>query len=106
MVSFSNLLLVSFSSTKLAMSGLTETYLGLWGLAGYPLEGMHKSLRNSLSKSKTKDILASRMQQGIEEMCAATTQERSAVIQKWHDLQRAGLGHMSEREHEHGHHGS
>ncbi|PYH38101.1 putative UDP-glucose,sterol transferase [Aspergillus neoniger CBS 115656] len=79
---------------------------GLWGLAGYPLEGMHKSLRNSLSKSKTKDILASRMQQGIEEMCAATTQERSAVIQKWHELQRAGLGHMSEREHEHGHHGS
>ncbi|GKZ31574.1 hypothetical protein AbraIFM66950_000147 [Aspergillus brasiliensis] len=75
---------------------------GLWGLAGFPLDGMHKSLRNSLSKSKTKDILASRMRQGIEEMCAATTQQRSAVIQKWHELQRAGLGHVSERDHDHG----
>ncbi|GLA28773.1 UDP-glucose,sterol transferase [Aspergillus phoenicis ATCC 13157] len=73
---------------------------GLWGLAGYPLDGMHKSLRNSLSKSKTKDILTSRIRQGIEEMCAATTQQRSLVIQKWHELQPTGLRH--EHGHEHG----
>ncbi|PWY89175.1 UDP-glucose,sterol transferase [Aspergillus heteromorphus CBS 117.55] len=60
---------------------------GLWGLAGYPLDGIHKNLRNSLAKSKTRDIITSRMRQGIEEMCAATTQQRSAVIQRWRELQ-------------------
>ncbi|PYH93363.1 UDP-glucose,sterol transferase [Aspergillus ellipticus CBS 707.79] len=65
---------------------------GLWGLAGYPLDGIHKNLRNSLAKSKTRDILTSRMRQGIEEMCAASTQERSAVIRRWHELRREGVG--------------
>ncbi|KAL4786590.1 hypothetical protein BJX76DRAFT_346113 [Aspergillus varians] len=61
---------------------------GLWGLAGYPLEGIHKSLRNSLSKSKIRDILASRIQQGIGEMVAATPEERAAVIRGWTEIQK------------------
>ncbi|EAW15294.1 putative UDP-glucose,sterol transferase [Aspergillus clavatus NRRL 1] len=60
---------------------------GLWGLAGYPLDGVHKSLRNSLSKSKTKDILNSRIQQGIDEMCASSPDERVMVIRRWRELQ-------------------
>ncbi|RAH69469.1 putative UDP-glucose,sterol transferase [Aspergillus aculeatinus CBS 121060] len=59
---------------------------GIWGLAGYPLDGIHKSLRNSLAKSKTKEILTSRIKQGIEEMSAATPQQRAEVIQRWNEL--------------------
>jgi hypothetical protein len=61
--------------------------VGLWGLAGYPLEGLHKTLRSSLSRSKLRDILASRIQQGLGEMVAATPEERAAVIERWHKLQ-------------------
>ncbi|KAL4893237.1 hypothetical protein BDV59DRAFT_28165 [Aspergillus ambiguus] len=61
---------------------------GLWGLAGYPLSGIHKSLRNSISKSKTKEILRSRLVQGVEEMCMATTEERAEIIRRWHQLQK------------------
>lgn len=61
---------------------------GLWGLAGYPLKGIHKSLRNSLSRSKIRDILASRIKQGIGEMVAATPEERAAVIRRWNELQK------------------
>lgn len=61
---------------------------GLWGLAGYPLKGIHKSLRNSLSRSKIRDILASRIKQGIGEMVAATPEERAAVIRQWNEMQK------------------
>ncbi|KAF7125572.1 hypothetical protein CNMCM5793_001789 [Aspergillus hiratsukae] len=66
---------------------------GLWGLAGYPLDGLHKSLRNSLSKSKIKEILASRIQQGIDEMCASSSDERAMVVRRWKELQGThGMG--------------
>ena len=50
---------------------------------------MHKSLRKSLSKSKTKDIHKSRSAQGMEEMCLASTEERAMVIRRWEELTRA-----------------
>ncbi|KAH1298405.1 hypothetical protein KXX11_006986, partial [Aspergillus fumigatus] len=66
---------------------------GFWGLAGYPLDGLHKSLRNSLSKSKIKDILTSRIQQGIDEMCESSADERALVVRRWKELQEMhGLG--------------
>ncbi|KAE8407340.1 UDP-glucose,sterol transferase [Aspergillus pseudonomiae] len=61
---------------------------GLCGLAGFPLDGLHKYVRRSLSKSKSKEIIRSRITQGIEEMCAASTEEQNMVIQRWHELQR------------------
>ncbi|KAL2785872.1 hypothetical protein BJX66DRAFT_48580 [Aspergillus keveii] len=61
---------------------------GLWGLVGYPLDGVHKSLRNSLGKSKVKDIIASRISQGLGEMVAATPEERAAVIHRWNEIQK------------------
>ncbi|KAE8155240.1 hypothetical protein BDV25DRAFT_134987 [Aspergillus avenaceus] len=60
---------------------------GIWGLAGFPLDGLHKSLRKSLTKNKTKDILRSRLTQGIEEMCEASTEERALVMKKWQELE-------------------
>ncbi|KAE8374927.1 hypothetical protein BDV26DRAFT_30594 [Aspergillus bertholletiae] len=62
---------------------------GLWGLAGFPLDGIHKSLRNSISKNKTKYILRSRLEQGIEEMCASSMEERALVIKKWRELEKS-----------------
>ncbi|PKX91190.1 putative UDP-glucose,sterol transferase [Aspergillus novofumigatus IBT 16806] len=62
---------------------------GFWGLAGYPLDGLHKSLRNSLSKSKIKEILSSRIQQGIDEMCASSADERAMVVRRWKELQNS-----------------
>ncbi|RDW81598.1 putative UDP-glucose,sterol transferase [Aspergillus mulundensis] len=63
---------------------------GLWGLAGYPLEGLHKTLRNSLSRSKIRDILSSRIQQGMGEMVAASPEERAAVITRWNEIHSQG----------------
>ncbi|OJJ31262.1 hypothetical protein ASPWEDRAFT_120055 [Aspergillus wentii DTO 134E9] len=59
---------------------------GIWGLAGYPLDGLHKNLQRSLSKSKTKDILSSRMAQGVEEMCKSSYEERVMVFQRWREI--------------------
>ncbi|KAJ0421271.1 hypothetical protein BJY00DRAFT_312185 [Aspergillus carlsbadensis] len=66
---------------------------GLWGLVGYPLDGVHKSLRNSLGKSKVKEILASRISQGLGEMVAATPEERASVIRRWNEIQKENEVH-------------
>ncbi|KAL6231895.1 hypothetical protein BDW75DRAFT_31010 [Aspergillus navahoensis] len=72
---------------KGAGGAVLKPMAGLWGLAGYPLEGLHKTLRDSLSRSKLRDILASRIQQGLGEMVAATPEERAAVIKRWNEIQ-------------------
>ncbi|KAL4765013.1 putative UDP-glucose,sterol transferase [Aspergillus foveolatus] len=72
---------------KGAGGAVLKPMAGLWGLAGYPLEGLHKTLRSSLSRSKLRDILASRIQQGLGEMVAATPEERAAVIERWNKMQ-------------------
>ncbi|KAJ6025255.1 UDP-glucosesterol transferase [Penicillium canescens] len=64
---------------------------GLFGLAGLPLDGLHKCVRGSLSKIKSKEIIRLRITQGIEEMCAASNEEQNMVIRKWHALQQDGL---------------
>jgi hypothetical protein len=79
------------------------TILGFWGLAGYPLDGLHKSLRNSLSKSKIKEILASRIQQGIDEMCASSADERAMVVRRWKELQETLGVRGNGTENENGH---
>ncbi|KAL3478914.1 hypothetical protein BJX99DRAFT_245163 [Aspergillus californicus] len=61
---------------------------GIWGLAGYPLDGVHKTLRNSLAKSKMRDILSSRITQGVGEMVAAAPEDRAAVIRSWNEIQK------------------
>ncbi|THC93158.1 hypothetical protein EYZ11_007367 [Aspergillus tanneri] len=63
---------------------------GICGLVGFPLDGIHKNLRKSLAASKSKEILRSRITQGIQEMCAASPEEQTAVIRKWHALHENG----------------
>ncbi|BCR87280.1 putative UDP-glucose,sterol transferase [Aspergillus chevalieri] len=63
---------------------------GVWGLAGYPLDGIHKNLRKSLSRSSTKHFIAARIAQGIEEMCASGAEERAEVIRVWHQMEDGG----------------
>ncbi|KAL2870139.1 putative UDP-glucose,sterol transferase [Aspergillus lucknowensis] len=70
---------------------------GLWGLVGYPLDGLHKALRTRLGRSKVKDILASRISQGLAEMAAATPEERAMVLRRWNEIHmsRNGKGSQS-----------
>lgn len=51
------------------------------------MEGLHKTLRNSLSRSKIRDILSSRITQGLAEMFAATPEERAEIIRLWNEMQ-------------------
>lgn len=60
--------------------------LGLFGLAGFPLDGLHKYVRRSLSITKSKEIIKSRITQGIEEMVTASNEEQKMVVQRWHKL--------------------
>ncbi|KAJ9231410.1 CAZyme family GT1 [Paecilomyces variotii] len=59
---------------------------GIWGLAGFPLDGLHKTLRKSLARDKSKEIVRSRITQGIQEMCAASHGEQTEVIRRWREL--------------------
>ncbi|KAJ5114389.1 hypothetical protein NUU61_000148 [Penicillium alfredii] len=56
---------------------------GLWGLAGYPLSGLRRSLLDSLGKSQEGHIVVSRIKQGHEEMKASLAEERAEVARKW-----------------------
>lgn len=65
---------------------LTHSFPGLWGLAGYPLTGLHRRLRDSLATDHQSCIVASRIDQGIEELHASSPEERAEVVRKWHTL--------------------
>lgn len=74
-----------------ALEAHTESQLalGLWGLAGYPLDGLHKHVRRSVGLAKSKDIIQSRITQGVKEMFAASAEEQNMVIQTWSELQNS-----------------
>ncbi|KAJ5765918.1 hypothetical protein N7520_005477 [Penicillium odoratum] len=56
---------------------------GLWGLAGYPLAGIRRTLLVSLGKSQQNHIVVSRIKQGHEEMPKASEEDRSELVRKW-----------------------
>ncbi|KAJ5183811.1 hypothetical protein N7492_001427 [Penicillium capsulatum] len=56
---------------------------GLWGLAGYPLSGVRRSLLRSLGRTQECRIVGSRIAQGHEEMRAASASDRAEVVRKW-----------------------
>lgn len=66
---------------------LTEQFLGICGLFGYPLVGLRLKLQKSLGRSQQLSIMASRIAQGIEDMRASTADERAEVARKWHLLE-------------------
>ncbi|KAJ5124951.1 UDP-glucuronosyl/UDP-glucosyltransferase [Penicillium bovifimosum] len=56
---------------------------GLWGLAGYPLVGLRRKLQTSLGKIQDRQIVESRIAQGLEEMRASTADDRAEVARAW-----------------------
>lgn len=63
---------------------------GLWGLAGYPLNGLHMNLRRSLAKNNAKYIADSRMAQGLLEMAELEKPEKEKIVRRWRGLRGAG----------------
>lgn len=57
--------------------------IGLWGLIGYPLNGVRQHLLRSLGKTQEDKIIISRIAQGHEEMQASSTEERAEVVRRW-----------------------
>lgn len=82
---FSNHLQVCRSLYKLDnnCNCILTGYAGLWGLAGYPLSGIRRTLLTSLGKSQEGQILLSRISQGHDEMKASSAQDRMEVVRKW-----------------------
>ncbi|KAJ5544030.1 hypothetical protein N7513_003305 [Penicillium frequentans] len=65
------------------VGGFFKPAAGLWGLAGYPLVGLRRRLQISLGKKEEGAIVASRIEQGVEEMRASSADERAEVARKW-----------------------
>lgn len=59
---------------------------GLFGLAAYPLTGLHKYLLDSLSEGKQSHIERSRIAQGIKEFQASSFDDRVDVTRRWRAL--------------------
>ncbi|KAE8396191.1 hypothetical protein BDV23DRAFT_143537 [Aspergillus alliaceus] len=61
---------------------------GAMGLLEFPLDGLHKSVRKSLSECKSKEIVLLRTQQGDKEARQASREDRERVIRTWQELER------------------
>lgn len=62
--------------------------IGIWGLAGYPLQGLHIHIRRSLAKTSAREtVISSRLAQGMQEMEKLSDEEREAIRRKWRELQ-------------------
>ncbi|KAE8381993.1 hypothetical protein BDV26DRAFT_300462 [Aspergillus bertholletiae] len=56
---------------------------GLWGLIGYPLSGVHRTIEHSYGADREEYVVRSRIRQGVAEAKAASKEERTAVLEKW-----------------------
>ncbi|KAE8361011.1 hypothetical protein BDV27DRAFT_167263 [Aspergillus caelatus] len=56
---------------------------GIWGLIGYPLNGVHRAIEHSYGADRKGYIVRSRIRQGVAECKAASQEERMAVLEKW-----------------------
>ncbi|KAJ5681971.1 uncharacterized protein N7477_001911 [Penicillium maclennaniae] len=69
---------------------MSKPLAGLFGIAAYPLTGLHRHLRDSLSDKGQGYIKRSRIAQGLEEFQASSFDERADVIGRWSALGLAG----------------
>ncbi|KAJ6104643.1 hypothetical protein N7523_010963 [Penicillium sp. IBT 18751x] len=69
---------------------ISKPLAGLFGIAAYPLTGLHRHLRDSLSDRGQGYIKRSRIVQGLEEFQASSSDERADVIRRWRALDLAG----------------
>ncbi|KAE8342173.1 hypothetical protein BDV24DRAFT_173999 [Aspergillus arachidicola] len=56
---------------------------GIWGLIGYPLNGVHRAIEHSYGADREGYIVRSRIRQGVAESKAASQEEKMAVLEKW-----------------------
>jgi hypothetical protein len=56
------------------------------GIAGYPLKGVDVEVTKAFKTDSVKSIKSSRIAQGEKEYLDATTEERSRVVNRWHEL--------------------
>ncbi|OGM45051.1 glycosyltransferase family 28 [Aspergillus bombycis] len=56
---------------------------GIWGLIGYPLNGVHRAIEHSYGADRQGYIVRSRIRQGVAEAKAASQEERMAVLENW-----------------------
>jgi hypothetical protein len=59
------------------------TRLGLWGLFGYPLNGIYRGIERSYGEDRQGYVVKSRIRQGYQEWEAASPEARDAVLEKW-----------------------
>ncbi|KAH7273909.1 hypothetical protein B0J15DRAFT_567405 [Fusarium solani] len=62
---------------------------GIFGIAAYPMQGVHAHVRSMFSSGVPDYIVASRIQQGEDDFKAASDHERQAVMGRWRSLQPA-----------------
>ncbi|GFF59046.1 sterol 3-beta-glucosyltransferase [Aspergillus udagawae] len=65
---------------------LSKPVAGLFGIAAYPLAGLHKHLKRSLAKGKQGHIKCARIAQGVSEYQCSSLEEREDVIRRWRAL--------------------
>lgn len=58
-------------------------FIGIWGLIGYPLNGVHRAIEHSYGADREGYIVRSRIRQGVAESKAASQEEKMAVLEKW-----------------------
>jgi hypothetical protein len=92
---FSNLKPVSVAALGIPTSMLIdyvnhELNIGLWGLLGYPLSGIHREIEQSYGANRVDYVVRSRIRQGIAEWNATLPEERAAVLDKWSALDKTG----------------
>ncbi|KAI9376423.1 hypothetical protein BJX61DRAFT_538801 [Aspergillus egyptiacus] len=61
---------------------------GIWGLIGYPLNGVFRSIEKSYGADREDYIVASRIRQGDDDLAAATEEERNAIVERWRLIER------------------
>ncbi|KAB8222972.1 hypothetical protein BDV33DRAFT_229054 [Aspergillus novoparasiticus] len=65
---------------------LSKPVAGLFGIAAYPLTGLHKHLKRSLAEEKQDHIKCARIAQGVSEYHRSSLEEREDVIRRWRVL--------------------
>jgi hypothetical protein len=67
---------------------LLSMKLGIWGVIGYPLLGIHREIERSYGAKREHYIVRSRIRQGVAESKAASQEERQAVLEKWSTFEK------------------
>lgn len=68
------------------LNSLTQS--GLWGLIGYPLNGVSRSIEKSYGNNRQDYIIFSRIRQGDADLAAASDEEKAQILAKWRVVQQ------------------